>query len=214
MPDIIEVSRTSEEEILLIGCDGIWEKYGDDHEQLTKHFLSELKQFNSSDCLKQFFDKNLNPGTTPTDPYGRDNMTAILIEFKKWSLLLSIILHAEYPNLNYIINLEIRCGHLLLPLFLASLPLRKYYFPPPHKNSFASSHSPTHQQSRTLVPASASLLQNPSIDLWARLPYINPFPQSNLRNPRAVCSIGSASCGKEWGRENGKGQKLSLDLRN
>jgi hypothetical protein len=25
----------------------------------------------------------LNNGSTPTDPYGRDNMTAILLEFKK-----------------------------------------------------------------------------------------------------------------------------------
>lgn len=31
MPDIIEVARTGEEELLLVGCDGIWEKYGDDH---------------------------------------------------------------------------------------------------------------------------------------------------------------------------------------
>ncbi len=87
MPDIIEVQRNGEEELILIGCDGIWEKYGDDHEQLTRHFITELRTYNSSDCLKQFFDKNLNPGTTPTDPYGRDNMTAILLEFKKWSLL-------------------------------------------------------------------------------------------------------------------------------
>ena len=83
MPDIIEVQRNGEEELILIGCDGIWEKYGDDHEQLTRHFITELRTYNSSDCLKQFFDKNLNPGTTPTDPYGRDNMTAILLEFKK-----------------------------------------------------------------------------------------------------------------------------------
>jgi serine/threonine protein phosphatase PrpC len=83
MPDVIEVERSGEEEVLVIGCDGVWEKYGDDHEQLTKQLREELKQFNSSDCLKRFFDKNLNPGTTPTDPYGRDNMTAILLEFKK-----------------------------------------------------------------------------------------------------------------------------------
>jgi hypothetical protein len=30
-----------------------------------------------------FFDKNINNGTQQGDPYGRDNMTAILVEFKK-----------------------------------------------------------------------------------------------------------------------------------
>lgn len=67
----------------MVGCDGIWEKYGDDSVELTKYFAENLKTLNSSDCLKVFFDKNLNPGTNNTDPYGRDNMTAILVEFKK-----------------------------------------------------------------------------------------------------------------------------------
>jgi serine/threonine protein phosphatase PrpC len=64
---------------MIIGCDGIWEKYGDNCAELTKEFRESLKKMNSSECLKAFFDKNLNPGTNNTDPYGRDNMTAILI---------------------------------------------------------------------------------------------------------------------------------------
>ena len=83
MPDIIEVERTGQEELLVVGCDGIWEKYGDDHEKLTIEFKEALKTHHSSDCLKHFFDKNLNSGQSQTDPYGRDNMTAILLEFKK-----------------------------------------------------------------------------------------------------------------------------------
>ncbi len=77
------MERNGLEELLIIGCDGIWEKYGDDSEELTKTFVNDLKTFNSSDSLKFFFDKNLNTGETNTDPYGRDNMTAILVEFKK-----------------------------------------------------------------------------------------------------------------------------------
>ena len=83
MPDIIEVPRKGKEELLVVACDGIWQKYGDDSSQVTKYFVENLKKKNSTQCLKQFFDENLNPGTSKTDPYGRDNMTAILIEFKQ-----------------------------------------------------------------------------------------------------------------------------------
>lgn len=83
MPDIIEAKRTGKQEILIIGCDGIWQKYENETAKLTKYFVDGLKKSNSSDCLKEFFDKNLNPGTNQTDPYGRDNMTAVLVEFKK-----------------------------------------------------------------------------------------------------------------------------------
>lgn len=52
---------------------------------MTQWFKDGLKDTNSSELLKAFFDKNINPGTAKTDPYGRDNMTAIVIEFlKKW----------------------------------------------------------------------------------------------------------------------------------
>jgi len=60
MPDIIEVERIKgKEELLLLGCDGIWEKYGDGHEELCRYFEGELKNRNSSECLKVFFDKNI-----------------------------------------------------------------------------------------------------------------------------------------------------------
>lgn len=83
MPDIIEAPRDGKEELLIIGCDGIWQKYENDTDKLTKFFADSLKTSNSSEVLKTFFDKNLNPGTNKTDPYGRDNMTAVLVEFKK-----------------------------------------------------------------------------------------------------------------------------------
>lgn len=79
MPDIIEVERTGKEEIIIIGCDGIWEKYEETTALLTKYFLDNLKTSNSSDCLKAFFEKNINSGTSNNDPWGRDNMTAILM---------------------------------------------------------------------------------------------------------------------------------------
>ena len=83
MPDIIEVERTGKEEMIVVACDGIWQKYDDNSPKLIKEFLESLKTSNSSEVLKAFFDKNLNPGTSNTDPYGRDNMTAIIVEFKK-----------------------------------------------------------------------------------------------------------------------------------
>ena len=83
MPDIIEAERNGKEEILLVGCDGIWEKYENDSGELLEWCLEGLKTSNSSEVLKAFFEKNINPGTSNTDPYGRDNMTSVLVEFKK-----------------------------------------------------------------------------------------------------------------------------------
>jgi hypothetical protein len=33
------------------------------------------------EVLKEFFDRNINPNNT--SPYGRDNMTALMVEFKR-----------------------------------------------------------------------------------------------------------------------------------
>lgn len=82
MPDIIYVDRSEEDQFILIGCDGIWEKYGDDHIELTKQFRGDLKKDHALNCLKNFFDKNLSV-TMQSGPYGKDNMTALIIELKK-----------------------------------------------------------------------------------------------------------------------------------
>jgi hypothetical protein len=50
---------------------------------LLKYCQEGLKKGNSSEVLRGFFDININPGTSNADPFGRDNMTALLIEFKK-----------------------------------------------------------------------------------------------------------------------------------
>lgn len=82
MPDIIQIDRSENDEFILIGCDGIWEKYGDDHVQLTKEIKESLKKDHAVNTLKTFFDKNISP-TMQSGPYGKDNMTAIIIEIKK-----------------------------------------------------------------------------------------------------------------------------------
>ena len=38
VPEIKEYERTKDDKFILLGCDGIWERYGDDSDELTKHF--------------------------------------------------------------------------------------------------------------------------------------------------------------------------------
>lgn len=42
-PDIIEVSRKKEDEFILMGCDGIWERYVDNSQGLLDLVKSQLR---------------------------------------------------------------------------------------------------------------------------------------------------------------------------
>lgn len=82
VPDVTEVERKENDEFVLLACDGLWEAYGDDHVKLTKYFQLQLQKSHALDALKNFFDKNLSKNKT-IGPYGKDNMTGIIIELKK-----------------------------------------------------------------------------------------------------------------------------------
>jgi hypothetical protein len=75
---------------LFLGCDGIWERYGEDFVGVTEEFRRDLgvgqvremkEEMRGQEVLKMFFNRNINP--SDASPYGRDNMTAVLVQFKK-----------------------------------------------------------------------------------------------------------------------------------
>lgn len=81
LPDVREIDRTGKEEFIIIGCDGIWERYEDNSEPFGVLLKEQLASTgNAKTVLENFFNDNLSKGGV--NPQGRDNMTAILVEFK------------------------------------------------------------------------------------------------------------------------------------
>ena len=79
-PDIREFNRQKEDQFILMGCDGIWERYVDNTQGLIDLVKPEVKSKKPQtkiveDLLNQLLAKDTREGI------GCDNMTAILIYF-------------------------------------------------------------------------------------------------------------------------------------
>jgi serine/threonine protein phosphatase PrpC len=65
---------------MVVACDGIWERFEEDSGPLMTQIKGELsQQKDGKTVLENFFDENISKGGI--QPHGRDNMTAILVEF-------------------------------------------------------------------------------------------------------------------------------------
>lgn len=71
--------RDGTEELLIVACDGIWERdYESNVDLLLRKFKKSLDEnVASTKVLEDFFDENLS--RTAGVPHGKDNMTAIVI---------------------------------------------------------------------------------------------------------------------------------------
>ena len=80
-PDVTEVDRSpGNDEFIIMGCDGIWERYVNDSQSLVTRIWNERKLGNNGvTILKGLLDSMLAKDTS--EQIGHDNMTAILIEF-------------------------------------------------------------------------------------------------------------------------------------
>lgn len=80
-PDVKTVDRSSQDQFLLIGCDGIWEGYVDNSNALMNIIFESKKRNKHNDVtvLQKLLDNLL--ATETTTGLGCDNMTAILITF-------------------------------------------------------------------------------------------------------------------------------------
>lgn len=79
-PDLTEVNRTADDEFIIIGCDGIWEKYVNDSQPMVTRIGNEKKTGNDgSTILKNLLDSLVAKETS--EEMGCDNMSSVLIEF-------------------------------------------------------------------------------------------------------------------------------------
>jgi serine/threonine protein phosphatase PrpC len=85
-PDVVVEELTPKDEFLLIGCDGIWERWESNKvisfvsQQLARERRGAGKM---SNVLAALFDKLLAPDLFSTDGLGLDNMTCILVDLRQ-----------------------------------------------------------------------------------------------------------------------------------
>lgn len=81
-PDIKKVERKEEDEFILIGCDGIWERYVENSQGIIDIVRQQLaKEQNKVKVLEDLMETLI--ATDTTSGIGCDNMTSILISLKK-----------------------------------------------------------------------------------------------------------------------------------
>ena len=79
-PDITQVARSNDDEFIILGCDGIWQKYVNDSQPMITRIGNERKTGNDGQSiLKNLLGSLLARQTSQQT--GCDNMSAILIEF-------------------------------------------------------------------------------------------------------------------------------------
>lgn len=79
-PDVKEIERAANDEFVLLGCDGIWERYVENSQGLIDVVKHELKQKKSHAKVMEDL-LNLLLAKDTRDGIGCDNMTAILVRF-------------------------------------------------------------------------------------------------------------------------------------
>jgi serine/threonine protein phosphatase PrpC len=80
-PDVKPFPRSKEDEFILMGCDGIWEKYVEDTNGLISLVRQIMRKNDSKfkETLEELLDTLIAKETK--EGVGCDNMTAILIAF-------------------------------------------------------------------------------------------------------------------------------------
>ena len=74
------MNRNADDEFILLGCDGIWEKYVNDSQPMMTRISNERKTGNNGQqILKNLLDSLVAKETS--EETGCDNMTVLLIEF-------------------------------------------------------------------------------------------------------------------------------------
>jgi serine/threonine protein phosphatase PrpC len=79
LPDVIEMDRSPDDNFIIMGCDGVWERYVSNSQKMVSH-IKELR----SKCSekKAIMDKLFTDlvAREVKEVLGCDNMSAILIE--------------------------------------------------------------------------------------------------------------------------------------
>lgn len=77
-PDVTVTERTKEDEFIIMGCDGIWEKYVSESQGIVDKIIQERRSSKDiQTVISELLDYLLAKDTA--EEVGCDNMTAILI---------------------------------------------------------------------------------------------------------------------------------------
>ena len=80
-PDIVEIGREGDDQFIVMGCDGIWERYVENSQGLLDIVKSQLKiSKDNRKIIEDLLDLLLAKDTR--EGIGCDNMTAIIISLK------------------------------------------------------------------------------------------------------------------------------------
>jgi serine/threonine protein phosphatase PrpC len=77
-PDVRRVERSKEDEFILCGCDGIWERYVDNNQGIIDIVREQFKRGDDRTRILEDLLETLIARDT-TEGVGCDNMTAILV---------------------------------------------------------------------------------------------------------------------------------------
>jgi serine/threonine protein phosphatase PrpC len=84
VPDTVNFSLKEEDNFILLACDGIWECLSCQQAvDITQRLIDKYKGLKISKILMRLFEKIVSKNIAESGGLGADNMTAILIKFKK-----------------------------------------------------------------------------------------------------------------------------------
>lgn len=89
LPEIKKKMRSKDDEFIVLACDGIWDCLNNDQcINMLNDFMKERKDRNKnlaqmSQCIELMFDKIIATDLMQSGGVGTDNMTTVIVEFKK-----------------------------------------------------------------------------------------------------------------------------------
>jgi protein phosphatase PTC2/3 len=55
-PDIVEMTRSKDDNFVLLGCDGVWEKYVDDSQKMVEHLKRIISRYNDKEVMENLLE--------------------------------------------------------------------------------------------------------------------------------------------------------------
>jgi serine/threonine protein phosphatase PrpC len=79
VPEVTETVRSEADQFVLLGCDGVWERYVHNSQKMVQLVLQLRTKHEGPQAIDKLFGQLVAKDSK--DPIGYDNMTALLLEF-------------------------------------------------------------------------------------------------------------------------------------